>query len=250
MGLYQSICIEIFSNTKSDFTVRINAAYGKRYKSNINVRQNGILMNIEQISPEKLRIVLSCDDLQKYNLDYMSISSESEATKLMISDILIDAKNMAGFSAKNSKLIIEVLPGKSDGCILYLTKIPLNTQPKYRIKANLTSLRLSALLQDQNDYILSCNCLDDAINAINCFGNYPDIPLSKSSLYNFNGQYHLIFSPVYVGTDKQRLSSLLSILSEYGQTQKTNPLHEALLTEHGNSILMSRAVENIMMYFN
>jgi adapter protein MecA 1/2 len=231
-------------------SIKINAAYGKRYKFIINVRQNGILMNIEQLSPEKLRIVLSCDDLQKYNLDYISISSESAATKLLITDILIDAKNMAGFSAKNSKLIIEVLPDKRDGCILYLTKIPINVQSKYRIKANQKSINLSALLKDQNDYILSCNCLDDTINAINCFANFPDIPLSKSALFDFNGQYHLIFSPVYVGTDKQRLSTLLGILSEYGQTQKTNPLHEALLTEHGNSILMSRAVENIMRYFN
>jgi adapter protein MecA 1/2 len=230
--------------------MKINAAYGKRLYLNINVRQNGIFMNIEKLNPEKLRIVLSHDDLKKYNLDYISISSESAATRLLVTDILIDAKNIAGFSAKNSKLLIEVLPGKNNGCVLYLTKIPLNVQAKYKIKANQQSLNLSALLQNQNDYILSCNCLDDTINAINCFANYPDIPLLKSELYDFNGQYHLIFSPVYVGTDKQRLCSLLSLLSEYGQTQKTNPLHEALLTEHGNPISGNRAVENILRFFN
>jgi adapter protein MecA 1/2 len=207
-------------------------------------------MNIELLNHEKLRIVLSCDDLKKYNLNYMSISSESVATKLLVTDILIDAKNMAGFSAKNSKLLIEVLPGKNNGCVLLLTKIPLNIQLKHKTKTNEQTSNLSALLQEKNDYILSCNCIDDTINAINCFANYPDIPLSKSALYDFNGQYHLIFSPIYFGTDKQRLCSLLSLLSEYGQTQKADPIHEAVLTEHGKPISGNRAVENIMRFFN
>jgi adapter protein MecA 1/2 len=207
-------------------------------------------MNIEQLNSEKLRIVLSDDDLKKYNLDYMSISTESAATRLLVTDILIDAKNMAGFTTKNSKLLIEVLPGKNNGCVLYLTKMPLTVQQKFRTKANQQSLNLSALLQDQNDYIFSSNNLEDTIDAINCFAGYPDVPLSKSALYDFHGQYHLIFSPVYVGTDKQRLCSLLGLLSEYGQTQKTNPLHEALIAEHGNAIADSRAVENIMRFFS
>lgn len=230
-------------------SIKFNAAYGKRFSSEyINVRQNGIFMNIEQLNPEKLKIVLSCDDLKKYKLDYLSISTESVATKLLVTDILIDAKNMAGFTAKNSKLLIEVLPGKNKGCILLLTKMPLSVQHKSKI--NEQALNLSALLQEQNVYILSCNCLDDTIDAISCFSNYPDIPLSKSALYDFNGQYHLIFSPIYYGTDKQRLCSLLSILSEYGKTQKTDPIHEAVLTEHGNPISGNRAVENILRFFN
>jgi adapter protein MecA 1/2 len=207
-------------------------------------------MNIEQLTSDKLRVMLSLDDLRKYNLDYMSISSESAATKLLVTDILIDAKNMAGFTTKSSGLLIEVLPGKNKGCILLLTKIPLSMQIKRKTKTSEDSLSLSSLLKEQNNYILSCNCLDDTIDAINCFASYPDIPLSKSALYDLDGKYHLIFSPIYFGTDKKRLFSLLSLLSEYGKTNKTDPIREAVLIEHGNPISCNRAVENMLRFFN
>lgn len=197
-------------------------------------------MNIELISPDKLRVNLSTMDLNRYDLDYLSISTESAGTKRMLKDILFEAEETAGFTTRNCKLYIEVLPGKSDGCVLYLTKMPARAN---RRKRNMTECKTDS-------YILSCGCIDDAIDAINCFAGYPDIPLSQSSLYNLDGKYMLTFSPVRLGVDDDRLWELLTLLSEYGETTQSSPLKEAILAEHASTLTSGRAVENIMRYFH
>lgn len=204
-------------------------------------------MNIEFLSPEKLKVVLNTGDLNKYDLDYMSISSQSRQTKLMVKDILKEAMSCSGFSTKNCKLLIEVLPGKNNGCVLYLTRLPLNSQNAQQERTDYMGKGYKA---ERNEYILSCGCLDDTIGAINCFAAFPDIPLAQSSLYDYAGRYCLIFTPITFGTDSGRLGSLLTTLSEFGQAEKLSPIGEAVLEEHGTPISNSRAVENMLRFFS
>ena len=203
-------------------------------------------MNIELLSPEKLKVVLNTVDLNKYDLDYMSISSQSRQTKSMVRDILTEALNSSGFSTKNCKLLIEVVPGKNDGCILYLTKLPLASREG---KEEKTNCRKAVFRTQQESYILSCGCLDDTIEAVNCFASFPDVPLANSALYDLSGNYFLVFRPILSGTDGKRLGSLLNSLSEYGRTDRLTPLTEAFLTEHGNAISNTRAVEKMLRSF-
>ena len=201
-------------------------------------------MNIEQLGPDNIKVDLRPVDLDRYDLDYLSISTDSPGTKLMLKDILYEAGELTGFSTKNCKLLIDVIPGKRDGCILYLTKIPKEQNMRKKI------ITLEPEIEKPgNSYILSCNCIDDTINAINRFAFYPDISLAKSSLYNLCGKYYLTFSPTRFGLDKARLCSLLAALSEYGETQPATPIREAMLCEHGSTIKENRAIESFMRYF-
>jgi adapter protein MecA 1/2 len=200
-------------------------------------------MNIEILSQDKLRVDLNCSDLDKYDLDYLSISTESPGTRRMLKDILLEAGEAAGFSTKNCKLLIEVMPGKTDGCVLYLTKMPIRESRRRRVREP-ESHNAGSI------YILSCGNIEDAIGAINCFAHYPDIPLRKSSLYNFQGRYLLTFAPVRFGLDSDRITSLLASLSEYGETGKSSPVKEAVYAEHGCTINDGRAVESFMRYFH
>lgn len=200
-------------------------------------------MNIEVLSQDKLRVDLSCFDLDKYDLDYLSISTESPGTKRMLKDILYEAGESSGFSTKNCKLLIEVVPGKAEGCILYLTKLPVTATRKKRYRQSKNN-------QAVNSYILTCGSIEDTINAINCFAFYPDIPLRKSSLFNMTNKYTLSFTPVRFGLDDDRLASLLAALSEYGDTDKSSPIKEAMLTEHGQTIHDGRAIEKFLRYFH
>lgn len=195
-------------------------------------------MNIQQLSPDKLRILLDSSDLEKYDLDYFSISKESFGTKRLLKEILAKAQKN-GFSTIRCKILIEVLPGKNNGCILYLTKTP------YVAKAH-----THKPLNSGSGYILSCFELDDAIEALGHFKNYPDIPIKNSSLYFYDNMYELVFSPVNLGLDSERLVSLLAALSEYGDTQNLDPVRVAMFAEHGTPILKRRAVENFIHYFH
>ena len=143
-------------------------------------------MNIKIMNSEKLRVDLTCADLDRYDLDYMSISNSSPGTKRLLKEIVSQAGQTVGFTTNDCKLLIEVLPGKSDGCVLYLTKMPVREDRKRR-------LRIAEPRGRGKSYILTCCCIEDTINAINCFTRYPDIPLRKSSLYNLADRYLLTF---------------------------------------------------------
>lgn len=202
-------------------------------------------MNIEQVSPEKLRVVLDAGDLDKYKLDYSSISAESPGTRLMVKDILAEARSITGFSAKNCKLLIEVLPGRDDGCVLYLTK----SRSENRLAASEQAVSPSSDKR-QTAYIFSGGNLENMIDAVNCFAGYPDIPVVRSSLYDLNGKYRLCFSTSNFGLDRQRMLSLLATLSEYGSTERSDPVKEAVIREHGSEISGSMAVEKMLRYFS
>lgn len=210
-------------------------------------------MNIEMLSPDKLKVVLTNVDLSRYELSYLTISSDDPATKRMVTDILMQARISTGFHFKNNKLLIEVVPGKNNGCVLYLTKSPAPARtfrkPLRESDGEISEIP-EAVRPMPSAYILSCGCLDDTIDAINCFAEFPDIVLRKSSLYDVNGNYCLLFSPVAPGLDQRRLFSLLTELSEFGSTEKADPIHEAMIAEHGRAISPERAVEKMMRFFH
>jgi adapter protein MecA 1/2 len=199
-------------------------------------------MNIQQLGPDRLRILLDLSDLDKYDLDYFSISKESPGTKRLLKEILAQAQK-TGFNAYRCKILIEVLPGKNSGCVLYLTKTPYSASLEKARHNRSESKR-------DNKYILCCGNLEDAIEALGRFKDYPDIPIKSSSLYELDDQYHLLFSPVALGLDRERFVALLASLSEYGDTESATSVREAVLAEHGSTILQSRAVESFIRYFH
>lgn len=214
-------------------------------------------MNIEQLSPEKLRVVLNSGDLDKYKLNYTSISPENPGTRLMVRDILAEAQNATGFSTKNCKLLIEVLPGRDKGCVLYLTKSRMEaarTGAAHEQKKNAAPCQdmpepARSFEKRQTGYIFVGENLEDTIGAVNCFAGYPDIPVVKSSLYDLDGKYQLCFSTSSCGLDRSRLLSLLTTLSEYGNTERSDPVKEAVIREHGYMISGNMAVEKMLRYF-
>lgn len=201
-------------------------------------------MNIEKLSPDKLRVTLEGTELDRYDLDYISISNESPGTQRMLKDILLAAFSSVGFSTKGSRLLIEVLPGKNEGCVLYLTKME---EPNGRAGGDAPAPRRAKA--SHGGYLLACHTLEDLIGAVGRFAEYPDIPLNRSSLYRLDGEYHLAFSPVHFGLDHSRMRALLAELSEYGQAEEATPLREAVLAEHGSTIQQNRAVEQFIRYF-
>lgn len=197
-------------------------------------------MNIEKLSPDKLRVTLDGPELDRYDLDYISISNESPGTRRMLGDILKAAQSSVGFSAKGCRLLVEVVPGKDEGCVLYVTRTAAEKPHPHRTAAHAA----------RGGYILLCETLEDAIGAVRRFAYYPDIPLRKSALYEMDGRYALSFSPVRFGMDDGRFTALLSELSEYGKAAASSPVSEAMMAEHGSVIAPDRAVEQFIRYFS
>lgn len=211
-------------------------------------------MKLEQLSSDRLKVALSAVDLDKYALDYFSISKNSPGTRQMLQDILNEARQRSGFSLKNAKLLIEVIPAKNDGCILYLTRLlpgkAARVRPVRRSAAESSAAETEEPLRNADDgYIVCCDSIDDALGAVGCFGQYPDVPLRESSLYSYGGKYHLLFAPDPLDADPERVGSLIASLSEYGRTALSGPVQAAVLSEHGCPISTGAAVEHMLQYF-
>lgn len=202
------------------------------------IRRHG--MNIQKVGPDRLRIQLDPKDLDKYDLDYYSISKESPGTRRLLKEILSEAQKN-GFSTQRCKLLLEVLPGKNSGCVIYITKSHCEAMEQH---INSNSFRR------KGSYVFSCESLEDAISAIGHFADFPDLPIQSSALYCFNNKYYLIFSPVILGLDRDRLAALLAALSEYGSAENCSSVYEAMLEEHGTVIIKTRAIENFIRYFH
>lgn len=80
-------------------------------------------MELIVINSSRLKIMLSGDDMKKYDLDADRIDYDTTATRRAFWSILDDAKCQTGFNAASDKLFIQLYPSKKGGCEMYVTKM-------------------------------------------------------------------------------------------------------------------------------
>lgn len=66
-------------------------------------------MRIEKLTENKIRIILSLDDLKENNIDLHSFMSSSLETQDLFYNMLDKAEKEIGFKTKDYKLMIEAL---------------------------------------------------------------------------------------------------------------------------------------------
>lgn len=80
-------------------------------------------MELILINSSKLKIMLTGDEMKKYDLDTDRIDYDTTATRKAFWSILDDAKSETGFDAASDKVFIQLYPSKKGGCEMYVTKL-------------------------------------------------------------------------------------------------------------------------------
>ena len=80
-------------------------------------------MELILINPSKLKIMLTCEEMKKYELDADTIDYDTTATRKAFWSILDDARSETGFDAASDKVFIQLYPSKKGGCEMYVTKL-------------------------------------------------------------------------------------------------------------------------------
>lgn len=75
------------------------------------------------ISPGKLKLTLTRDDLERYDLERAVDDGAVDTSRLAFRMLLDDAGKLAGFDAGSDKLFIQLYPSKDGGAELYITKL-------------------------------------------------------------------------------------------------------------------------------
>ncbi len=80
-------------------------------------------MELILISESKLKIMLTAQDMSRYDIDAMTLDYTSDESRRAFHHILEDAKNETGFDTTGDRLFIQMYPSRSGGCELFVTKL-------------------------------------------------------------------------------------------------------------------------------
>ena len=80
-------------------------------------------MNIILISDDRLKVVLTDNDLSSYGIRIEDIDYGNTETKRVFWTILDKAKNETGFDAALSRIFIQIYPDARGGCEMYVSRI-------------------------------------------------------------------------------------------------------------------------------
>lgn len=80
-------------------------------------------MELILINSEKLKIMMSRDDMAEYDITCESADYRNTETRRAFWSILDQAKRKTGFDAASDKIYIQMYPSKEGGCEMYVTKL-------------------------------------------------------------------------------------------------------------------------------
>lgn len=180
-------------------------------------------MNIEQISPDKIKVTVDECDQKKFGITYESMNYSNGNTRRLCEKIMSAAKSQIGFCAAGAKLLVEAHKSLNNTVTLYISRIPNDST-------------------DKNEYFCQTVCFDDStalIDGCTVF-NTARAELQSSDLFEYNGKFYLYFE-IYSDIEKAR--NLLLNLLEYATNTDITP---ALLKEHGKIIAAFDAIPEIL----
>ena len=80
-------------------------------------------MELILISDNKLKIMLTEEDMFRYEISADSIDYDNTETRRAFWQILDEAKHRTGFDAASERVFVQVYPSRSGGCEMYVTKL-------------------------------------------------------------------------------------------------------------------------------
>lgn len=81
------------------------------------------IMELIVISENKLKVMLTADDMRHYNLDCDTIDSDNAPARRAFRSILDDARAQTGFDTGKDRIFVQLYPGKAGGCEMFVTKL-------------------------------------------------------------------------------------------------------------------------------
>ena len=206
-------------------------------------------MKIEKINDNQIKLTLTRADLTERNINLEELIKPSEKTQELFKEIMEQVLDECGFSFENTPLMVEAAPVSIDGIMIIVTRLPEKAKPEDKIsfvtqnkdlrrykKKDLLSY-IPVLSSDEGICIFSfdnLNTVSDVSLRLNTIFN------GLSSLYKYNGKYFLLMQNGEIGTE-----ALALILSEYGQKHVSNILSKYHLSEYGELIIDSNAVDKM-----
>lgn len=190
-------------------------------------------MDIEMISDNKIKITLKREDMQKLDISYSEFDYSSMNTRRIIWTLLCEAKNSLSMDIDLfSKMMIEVLPEKEEGCTVFFTMLEEGTcsaQSKIMIRKNLKPC------------IFEFETAEELMAALEGMGSFPADTLNDSELFLMGERYRLIVSTMGRGS-----VCLPDYFTEFGRYIGEGNTMAAYTKEHGKHLADASGIKRMV----
>lgn len=190
-------------------------------------------MNIEPLDRQTVKIILSADDMEKFNISYDEMDYNNPSARKIIMQLLHKVREKTSIDLNQNKIFIEAFPINDGGCVLYLNIF--GESKKDAEKPEGFNMPLIFLIENLD----SLRCICDKL-----YHNYHHLIL-KSSLYETDENYILtVYSYCKMN------AKLIAVIKEYGYFLGKGELKNQMIKEHSSAIVKDKAVEMIHRYIS
>lgn len=168
-------------------------------------------MQIKKINNDKLKVILSSNDLDEKNIGVDSFLANSLESQDLFFEILDLAEEQYDFNIENNKAVVEAINLDNNLFILTITKLKSDFKNSYN-----TSLK-----------IFYFENMDDIFTIYNIL-NKNNSNLENTYIYEFNNKYYLLLNNIS--------DNIENILLEYSSPINNPLFFESILIEHAKRI--------------
>ena len=93
-------------------------------------------MELILISDSKLKVMLSAEDMRRYELNCDAVDSGDPTARRAFWDILDEARRRTGFDAAGSRVFVQLYPSREGGCEMFVTKLGARAQAAEKAAAS------------------------------------------------------------------------------------------------------------------
>ena len=182
-------------------------------------------MEIIRIGENKLKLILTDEDLKKHRLSFESLDYDNTETRRILWQILDEAKQKTGFDAASEKTLVQAYPGRKSGCEIYVTRLCARS-PSLRGRHSVYCFA------DPAGLFSVCRALAHSEHKY------------ESALYKDEKDYYYlcIKEPLAGSIQKEDLLTPLSFIEEYAKRVKEGVFF-AYIKEHGACLWEEGAIE-------
>ena len=207
-------------------------------------------MKIEKLTENKIRIIITLDELPEKNIDLKNLDGKDANTFSLFQSILTEAEKQVGFKVKNCKLLVEVF-FTSEGYVIF-------TLTKYKNEPNLDNspkklkFKRKSIVNSYKNAVYKFNNFEEFCNFCTYCNSskLSDLKdLAKNiSLYEYKNIYYLIIS--HINIDFQYSDLFYTSISEFSNFVSNSLVFKSKLTECGKVIFKTNAIKNGIKYFS
>ncbi len=204
-------------------------------------------MKFEKLSDNKIKIILTTQDLAEKDIDLHAFMSNSIESQDLFMDMLEEAESRVGFELDDCKIRVEALTMANGEFELTVTKV----LPECKNIHRKISVKRKNIKQDYKYAIYKFNSFDDFNNFINllkCRNLTKCHTIAENvELFIYKDEYYIVFGNI--NTEHPDIVKFNSAIIEFAQFVSNSKVYISKLQEQGESFIQNNAIKTAMKYF-